>query len=806
MWKDLSEEQKTALTVMNDSREIDGVDQGVARYRRSLLHVEVGKPEEKLIRRHLTTLTQAIEVDQQAMLAGAARPGRPSTWGASYIGMDAERMALITMTTLFNLKDAPLTQLALRVADRVKLEHEFDEIRRLNRNRDKDQKGFSRNFSNRLNSKDKVRDLYKRLTADPLRWTPTHRIGIGTRLIKLAIEATGLWSTTKVFSSGKTIIHVEVSESVMDLIVSGHSEMELMRLVYHPMCCPPLDWKVVDNAIVGGYRLQRSQFVRDWRGDHPTDYTEHDVSRVLDALNAIQAVEWRIDERILGLADALYKTNSSQFDNAIKYLSERPRIPPFNKDATEAERKTRRQVKEQLKADWQAAASVRIAQLQAISTARQCVDQPVYFPHNLDWRGRVYPQTTFLSPQGFDLQKALLRYAEKLPIGPTGMDDMKIAAAGHAGVDKVSFEDRIKWFDSQYPDPTKFDPLEDLRWVDYDSPFLFVQLIQEISDAVKSGLGEHFLSDVSACVDGSQNGLQHLSAIGRDAIGGRAVNLIDAEVPADLYADVSDIVYTSILGDQEHAVASGQVADELGEPLPPLVWPRRLEVRKARRSVVKRSVLAYPYGVTKAGMRDGLIADGHLSGVEGSRHRNAWYLAEKIDGAVRSVVINAAMLMDWFRSVADASAAENKSIKWVAPSGFPVNMHYFVQTSREIRTCLGRLHIRETRNRDSVDGPAQVRGIVANFIHSLDASHLVLTVLKAVSLDYRSFHFVHDSYGCHVGRIRELGVVLRDEFVTMHESNPLNDFANGLEIEVTDPPKLGNLDLNSVKSSKFFFA
>ena len=42
--------------------------------------------------------------------------------------------------------------------------------------------------------------------------------------------------------------------------------------------------------------------------------------------------------------------------------------------------------------------------------------------------------------------------------------------------------------------------------------------------------------------DGSCNGLQHYAALGRDAAGGAAVNLIPSDRPQDVYTDVLKLV------------------------------------------------------------------------------------------------------------------------------------------------------------------------------------------------------------------------------------------------------------------------
>ena len=52
----------------------------------------------------------------------------------------------------------------------------------------------------------------------------------------------------------------------------------------------------------------------------------------------------------------------------------------------------------------------------AIQIAEKYCGQTIYFPHNYDFRGRIYPISIGLSPQGSDEVKALLLYknTEKL--------------------------------------------------------------------------------------------------------------------------------------------------------------------------------------------------------------------------------------------------------------------------------------------------------------------------------------------------------------------------------------------------------
>ena len=64
----------------------------------------------------------------------------------------------------------------------------------------------------------------------------------------------------------------------------------------------------------------------------------------------------------------------------------------------------------------------------------------MFFPMNLDFRGRVYPIPPHLNHMGNDLCRGLLCFARKKPLGERGLFWLKIQVANLYGNDKVSSE------------------------------------------------------------------------------------------------------------------------------------------------------------------------------------------------------------------------------------------------------------------------------------------------------------------------------------------------------------------------------
>ena len=63
--------------------------------------------------------------------------------------------------------------------------------------------------------------------------------------------------------------------------------------------------------------------------------------------------------------------------------------------------------------------------------------QVIYFPMNLDFRGRVYPIPPHLNHLGNDLCRGLLAFSRKKPLGERGLFWLKIQVANLYGNDKV---------------------------------------------------------------------------------------------------------------------------------------------------------------------------------------------------------------------------------------------------------------------------------------------------------------------------------------------------------------------------------
>lgn len=63
-----------------------------------------------------------------------------------------------------------------------------------------------------------------------------------------------------------------------------------------------------------------------------------------------------------------------------------------------------------------------------------------YFPHHIDFRGRVYPIPPHLNHIGNDLSRGLLLFAKGKRLGEGGLKWLKIHCANLMGKDKATIE------------------------------------------------------------------------------------------------------------------------------------------------------------------------------------------------------------------------------------------------------------------------------------------------------------------------------------------------------------------------------
>lgn len=583
---------------------------------------------------------------------------------------------------------------------------------------------------------------------------------------------------------------------------------------YGPCVEPPRDWTTPTDGGWHTTKLRRAHplLVRCHPGARHL-YREAKMATVLGAVNNLQRTRWQVNQQMLDFVIEYSRAGGTSDEIVSQDRRPKPATPGWLKPDDDKSGWTEQQHTEfkawkRLVADWHTEGKLlglRWGRFYAATrTAQEFRKYPaLHFVYFADSRGRLYPMTYGVNPQGSDIQKSLLRFADGKPLAtPEALRWFHIHGANKFGFDKADLSERFMWTHERREwllqiaaDPVNFD-----EWKQADSPLQFLAWVFEYAAWVNDP--DTFVSHIPISMDGSCNGLQNLSALLRDEVGGRATNLTDNEVMEDIYRRVAEAAMLRLRSlapppGQEHLLAK---------------WLDH----GVSRTVVKRSVMTTPYGVTQRSATDYVIEDylkKYDNPFDRTEHRAAAaLLMQAVWPAIGDVVVKGREAMDWLRRSATVilktlKEDEEPLIWWMSPSGFPASQTYFDTTVHRIMTrLLGESRIRMLSETDSPDRFKHASGLAPNFVHSMDAAHLHRVAALAPSHGIESLAMIHDDYGTHAADSQALYEVIRSQFVCMYEFNdPIEDFAEKYPV-VPAPPEKGGLDIQEVLRSKFFFS
>jgi DNA-directed RNA polymerase len=645
-----------------------------------------------------------------------------------------------------------------------------------------------------------------------IKWEVADKLRTGSMLIHMMAKSTGLLTIDQPANRKQTPYVLVPTPETMAWLDEAHARCALLEPVYLPMVVPPREWTTPSR---GGYLTKhcRLRLIKTGNPNYLEELHAVEMPAVYRSINAIQSTPWRINNGVLALLVEVWEGGGM-----LGGLPPREQMPlpakTFAEDAAADDPKLKAWKMEaaQVYEENARLTSKRVALATQITVAEKFSEfDRIYFPHTMDWRGRIYPVPAGLNPQGDDVAKALIQFSEGRPLGDNGAYWLAVHGANCAGVDKVSFTDRVQWVQEHEEQilESALNPLDGSRfWATMDSPWCFLAFCREWSALImwhRSGKPmADFVSHLSVQLDGSCNGLQNFSAMLRDEVGGRATNLVPSEKPSDIYGVVAAEAQRAI--DQE-ALEGDEKAQR---------W-----VGKMTRKLSKRNTMTLAYGVTKFGMRDQMIQEFKAMRSKGAKAEDlkiedALYLADKNWDAVGNVVIAAKAAMSWLQKAASVVAKDGLPVRWVAPSGLLVQQDYRVVIGERIESYVTGQRIQLTLNvtGKEINKRKMASGISPNFVHSLDAAHLVGTVGLCLDNGVTSFSMIHDSFGAHAGAIDVLSQCLREAFVQQYSGDVLGDFRSQLVAalpeelagDVPPIPAFGSLDISAVRNSDYFFA
>jgi DNA-directed RNA polymerase len=598
--------------------------------------------------------------------------------------------------------------------------------------------------------------------------------------------------------------------------------------LFHPMLVRPRPWRGADK---GGYLRQRSRIMRT-KGSRQqmAVLKEARMPGMFDALNVLGNVAWRVNGDVRRVVKEVWDTGGGIGEVPPRQDHPEP-LPPML-DAIESEEERKNQFRswkrmcsrvQQWNRDLH---SLRCDHILKMQVADRFQDDVMYFPHNLDFRGRAYPIPPHLNHMGADICRGLLTFAEKRELGPQGLRWLKIHLANKMGKDKVSFDEREQWVDDHMHEVLDCAdrPLSGNGWwLSADSPWQALATCFELANATRSSNPMGYLSCLPVHQDGTCNGLQHYAALGRDFEGGKAVNLVEADRPQDVYSAVLRLVQAQVEQDAllSEQPPEGVPEDELAEYLDRRMCAQFVQGHVVRKTI-KQTVMTSVYGVTFIGARDqirnrlretfeprreelGLTPDD----LDALVFKSSAYLARTTLSSLGKMFEAADAIKSWLTQAARLVATTNQPMAWITPLGLPVVQPYRRNSSQTVATIMQQVVLAGDNDTLPVSSQKQGSAFPPNFVHSLDSTHMMLTASECTRRGM-VFTAVHDSYWTHACNIDAMNMVLRDCFVKLYEMPLLEELRDSLVLRfpglrIPELPKRGSLDLGLVRSSPYFF-
>jgi len=738
---------------------------------------------------------------------------------------EPDALAYLAVRTLVNhaMADKNLTSVAINLGGAVVEHLEYEALRSEN---GKGYRGLLKAQEARGYSRQR-KDAVKKLFASEgvrIEASQADLLNLGDKLIDIVIEATGLFAREMVKRAKTTIYKLRATEDLVAWFDKQHARCALLEPIHMPMLVRPRRWR---SPTYGGYLTPRPNnvLIKQRNRAYHEELRNADIETIYDAVNHIQETPWAINTDVLDVLSHLWDEGGSLGGLPKRHDEPVPAKPEDIDTNEEARIKWKREAASvyQRNADL---VSSRLAVHQGIWVARKFADEPeIYYPHELDFRGRVYPIPVFgPSPQGCDWQKALLRFSHGKPLGLQGFRWLQIHIANLFGVDKASFDDRLAWVVENLDAilDSGANPLDGQRfWTTADSPYCALAACVELNRAMQLDDPTQFVSFLPIALDGSCSGLQHFSAMLRDRTGGAAVNLLPADKPQDVYSEVARRA-------QEEADATTfitYVDKATGEEVS---FPNPWQGGKVNRKIAKRPTMTFCYSATRAGMQDMILStlreidrDNEAAGkapyLNGADNfRSAVWMSHVLFSSISATVSSAAVAMDWLRSAAKVAAEEGLPLWWTTPLGLPILQEYKVFTGKDVNVHWSgtRVRLKVQSETEKLDGRAQANGVAPNFVHSLDACHLQAVALAAKAEGVRHLAVIHDSFGTHAADTDAMSRMLRETFVEQYSGDVLGTFYEELKSQLGEelaaqlppPPTAGDLDLSEILGAQYTFA
>lgn len=711
---------------------------------------------------------------------------------------------------------------------------------------EKKQRGHRRDFL------DRAHEEKARIWAASLNYPDLSEIGtmIGAILLDLLILTNcDIIEQEMVRKKNKTYAHIRFTKTCYEMILGAGESLAEESIGYPIHVLPPRPWRGFSGH--GGYiceDLYHVDMIKAYGSSRELlkGYLDQAGSaKLCEVLNTLGNTPWRINRKIFELMDYIYENNIQDYNrprnnpSLVGGLPYNGFLDPFDyviradygelreengrKDWMDKENldRFRDDLRRQIGiCDTSNGNTISLSL--ALNEAKKYVSfENIYFTYQYDFRGRVYPIQNYLNPQTKGNIKALLEFGNAYPLATEEAQWwFLVHGANCYGYDKLEYDERVEKIRAMHDDILKIStsPLEhQALWKDCDEPFLFLAWAYEYAGWVRDP--DNFLSRVPIALDAVCSGIQIYSGLLKDRDGAEAVCVV-GDKREDIYQKVAKVAEDVIVEGKYRKKIVMPAVEAKGE-LPAreeMVFDLEAAANEFKgrmsRKITKRNTMTLPYSVTQYGMYEQLREIFNTMEADGDKFWTCenWVAAKVIseinEKAIHRVVKGAKIGQEYLKAITKRVTSDGGYIFYTSMgTDFPVLQKIHRTKTQRIKTPVGRLSIR--RSIDAIDNNRMVNGIAPNFVHSLDAALLAMTIVRLRALGCDCFHVIHDSYGVPAKFIPELNQAVRESYVELFSLNPLEKFVAQVCPDFEIPAEevmINTLDLTEVLNSQYIFS
>ena len=776
-------------------------------------------------------ITKVIADEQTRFTSGQ---GKPSLWFEELRDHDVDTLAYIGLNVLYDtvIYNQTLTSALATIGTRVEQERWAQDLQ-------VEDKVLFKRLVKQV-TKDHTSDRYRLKAARNIaakegfsrqRWSKAARVSLASPIVNAILEAVDIFMVEEATIEMKTMRNITLTPEATAWVREKAFDASWAEPMFGPLVVPPKPWTAFDTGVYENELLAAlTPLVRkatsEQRKAIQRDFERSGEPQYVTALNALQATPLKVNTKVVEVIKWIR-------DEGIRYEGfpelEPPVYPQLPEDVNGHSEEFIHQLRKDRK-DWfikrrECVTNVAVLQ-EDLKTADYLADfDNFWLGWSFDFRGRMYSVSGSWNYHRSDHIKACFLLGNGKKLDETSKAWLLIALA-NAGdfkkVSKQSLDARIDWvLDNEEMVLSCADDYKATfdTWSTSAHPLQFLACCFEYRKMIDQG--DDYVCHMPISMDGTNSGTQHY-ALALKHMDGKMVNLVPGDQCEDVYAVVAKVV--------------NRMLKEDGSP-----EAKRWLDYGVDRSTVKRNTMCYGYNSMARGMGDQITEDlmeplqkelsyatephhlqNHPFGNYKEQGHHARFLAKINYAAIQETLSSVAMGMKFLQSYADALAREQKSVRWTSPSGFPVVQRYTKSTAKRVRIFLydrAAKMRKQTRinlqvDTDVSDTRKARSGIAANYVHSLDAGHMNLSILTALSNGITDFFMIHDSFATTGADTWKFWHCIRQSMVEIYDDNcVLFNFEMECRQRLSNPdmklepvPQKGDLVVADVAHSDYCFS